>query len=500
MGATEADIPTLGEDSSSLDGRLDVVQPGATPAPAPETSLFGEILDWLLVPLLLLWPISASLTYFVAETISDVPYDQMLAERVTSIVKQVSLRDGKVAITLPAPARALLRSDEKDAVYYQVAQDGKVLAGDKDIPWSEPPDTADEGEILFRNDTVSGESIRVAYTTVSPKGSAVATRVLVQVGETLNKRSALSNRIIAGVMLPQFAIVPLAVLLVWMGLMRGLRPLRRVQRLVERRRPTDLSPISTRGQPEEVRPMLDAFNQLLGRLEENLQAQQRFIADAAHQMKTPLAGLKTQAELALSAEDSEQLRESLLRIGEGADRAARLVNQLLSLARAEATHEKTHQFGPIDLNRLAREATWELVEPAMAKSIDLGFEPASKDVMVEGNSVLLRELAKNLIDNALKYTPRGGQVTVRVIDGLKGTLEVEDNGPGIRPEDRDRVFERFYRVLDTGSEGSGLGLAIVREIVDLHRGEVWLEPNPAGPGTIARVRLPKPTGSEAAEG
>jgi two-component system sensor histidine kinase TctE len=315
--------------------------------------------------------------------------------------------------------------------------------------------------------------------------------VLVQVAETRNKRSDLASRVVTGVLLPQFAIIPLAVVLVWVGLTRGIAPLNRLQSLIRRRRPTDLSPIVPASVPEEVRPLIIAFNDMMARLEENLQAQQRFIADAAHQMRTPLTGLRMQTELALLESDPEQLRNSLTQIADSTERAGHLINQLLSLARAEASFEKLYAVEPVDVEAMVREVGQELFPRALAKGIDLGVEGSGQGMQVEGNPVLLREMVKNLMDNAIKYTPRGGSVTARTRHAGAPIFEVEDTGEGIPEADRERVFERFYRVLGSGADGSGLGLPIVREIAELHRATVSLSPNPEGQGTVAQVVFPR---------
>jgi two-component system sensor histidine kinase TctE len=345
-------------------------------------SLFGEILDWMLAPLLLLWPISIAATNHVASFIANQPYDQALAEDVRVIVRLVSVQGGRVSVNLPASARALLRADDTDTLFYQVvAPNTRVVQGDSEIPWPPLPAKLEPGKVLFRDDRINAENVRIAYSFIPVAGMPPA---VVQVAETLRKRESLSGSIIYGVLLPQFAIIPLAVIMVYLGLMRGIAPLHLLQDLIHRRRPTDLSPIPSRRVPDEVRPLVVAFNQMMGRLEENLQAQQRFIAQAAHQMRTPLTGLKTQTELALSETDPAQMRHALELIAESTDRAAHLINQLLILARAEASHEKLHQVVPVDLAALAREVTGDWVVRAMAKQIDLGYEDRGRAAMIDG--------------------------------------------------------------------------------------------------------------------
>lgn len=458
-----------------------------------QRSLFGEILDWMLAPLLFVWPISIALTHYFANNVAAFPYDQALREHVSAISRQLKFVGGKPAINLPGSARAVIRADEIDTVYFHVlTRQARLLAGDKDFPPPEDLDSivSEPGEIYFRDAEVNGQELRVAYTFLNDTGMAPAQWVLVEVGETLEKRAQLSNKIIASVIIPQFIIIPLAVVLVWFGLTKGLQPLTRLRETIEARQSADLSPISNRRVPEELEPLIGAFNAMLERMKRNVDAQQRFIADAAHQLRTPLAGLKTQAQLALRESNPRQLQNSLRQIATGVDRASRLVNQLLTLARTEAGDQLHQKQEPLDLDQLLREAVEDWVMRAMERRIDLGFE-TSGPAIIRGNAFLLREMVNNLIDNALRYTPGGGQVTARVVGhGDFAILEVEDSGIGISEEQAELVFERFYRVDDAGTEGSGLGLAIVREIADQHRAAASLGPNPRGKGAIARVIFP----------
>jgi two-component system sensor histidine kinase TctE len=494
-------------------------KPGPEAAAAPArvfgdreelNSLFGEILDWMLAPLLFLWPISIAATHHIAEDIANHPYDQVLAQGVATLTRSLAVEGHKIVLALPA--QGLPRSDDDDTVYFQIrGPRGEFLAGDSDVPavpeaieaprlilvpgGPEVPPTlpveakADAGAVHFRDDRISGDAVRVAYARVPLlKGQPP---VLVQVAETRHKREALVSRIISGVLLPQFAIIPLTVILVYLGLTKGLAPLGRLRDRIRGRRVGDLSRIPIFGVPDEVRPLVVSFNEMMARLEENLQAQQRFIADAAHQMKTPLTGLKTQTELALRETDPGQMRLELTRIAESADRTAHLIQQLLALARAEASHEKVHKAVHLDAVALAREITGEWTPRALARHIDLAFEGIDRPLPIEGVPLLLRELLNNLIDNAIKYTPAGGHVTVRVRGDEFVAVEVEDDGAGIPEAERERVFERFYRVLGTEADGSGLGLPIVQEIAALHSAGVDLASGAHGKGTRVTVVFPR---------
>jgi two-component system sensor histidine kinase TctE len=464
--------------------------------PREQHSLFGEILDWLLAPLLVLWPLSIALIWLVAQGIANGPFDRGLGEKARILSKQVTLaptRDGQppsARFTLPPSAADLLHSDEADDLFYQVlGQRGEFLSGDRGLSAPAEEQRPPSGELRFRDDVINNSEVRVAYVWVDLPGSAGDTPCLVQVAETQGKRARLATDIFKGVILPQFLILPLAVLLVWMALSRGIEPLNELQQRIRRRDSNDLSAIDEREVPEEVSPLVRAINDLLARLDQSLRTQKHFLADAAHQLKTPLAGLRMQAELAqrdidAGERDPTALKKSLRQIARSSQSAAHMVNQLLAMARAE-DKEHAAPFQSVNMAHLAIETVQDFVPRALEKRIDLGFEAPEGQAnarhphgpVVNGQPVLLRELIRNLVDNALLYTPAGGTVTVRVIDDPFGqvvVLQVEDSGPGIPAAERDQVFQPFYRALGTNVDGSGLGLAIVREIASQHGAELTL--------------------------
>ena len=490
-------------------------------------SLFGEILDWLLVPLLLLWPISVALTYVATKSLANAPFDRAMGNQAQLLADHVRIERGRAVLALPAAARDLLRADEVDQVYYQVlGRQGEIIAGENDLPLPEEDELPAPGQLLYRNSNYKGAEVRIALLAVElpdtqrGTGGAASTTgrpPVVQVAETLEKRSQLAGELVKGVILPQFVILPMAVLLVWFGLARGLVPLSRLTERIRARKSADLSPIDPGAAPEEVAPLIRSINDLMQRLEASLEGQQRFIANAAHQLRTPLAGLKTQTELALRQAcpggDTTELRESLKQMALSTERGARMVNQLLALTRAEREGRGAAgaAFVAVDLQQLLRERVREWVPAALARRIDLGLEesdPQGVALAIDGDPVLLRELINNLLDNAIRYTPTGGVITARARRDAGqplALLEVEDSGIGIAPAERELVFERFYRVLGNDPEGrnlegSGLGLSIVREIAARHRGRVSLHDNPAGAGTLFRVSLPlRGSGARATE-
>ncbi len=490
--------------------------PPVAPSPRRHRSLFGEILDWMLAPLLLLWPMSVALTWLVAQGLANPPFDRELGAKVRQIAREVAFRPtaggkSEALFSLSQGASDILRPDDTDVIYFQVlGSRGEQLAGDVAISLPADEDHTPPGEVRFRDETIHQADVRVAYMWVPGAERNAGQTPLVQVAETVGKRSRLATEIIKGVILPQFVILPVAVLLVWLALARGIAPLNELQQRIRRRDSSDLSPIDEHAAPEEVSPLVRAINDLLGRLDQSIKAQKHFLADAAHQLKTPLAGLRTQAELAQREIDAGQhdpkaLKESLQQIARSSQNAAHMVNQLLAMARAE-DEEQGSQREAVSLTALATETVRDFVPRALDKRIDLGFESGhgvealarSKPLWVRGNSVLLRELIRNLVDNALQYTPAGGTVTVRVMHDPFGqvvVLQVEDSGPGIAPAEREQVFHPFYRSLGTNVDGSGLGLAIVREIAARHAVEVTLEDaqprlRPGGPGALFTLRFP----------
>ncbi len=484
-----------------------------------QRSLFGEILDWMLAPLLLLWPMSLGLTWVVAQSIANRPYDRELADVVRALARQSTVQAApgqapadQMRAGLEHAAAVLQHEDEEDRTYYQVlGRRGELLAGDAGlaVPLEDPAAAAPSGEpgVRFRDDVIGDEPVRVAYLWLGGAGSG--NESLVQVAQTLGKRSQLATEIIKGVILPQFVILPLAVLLVWFALARGIRPLAELQQRIRKRDSTDLSAIAEGDVPDEVAPLVRAINDLLQRLDRTIATQRHFLADAAHQLKTPLAGLRMQAELAAREIDSGRgdpasMKHTLRQIALSTQRASHMVNQLLAMARAEDTGQAARHKA-VDLASITRAVVRDFVPRAMERRIDLGFEgadgqPGPSGTRLMAEPVLVSEMVRNLVDNALHYTPPGGTVTARVMrDPLDGAvvLQVEDTGPGIAPSEREAIFRPFYRVPDTQVDGSGLGLAIVQEVAERHGAQVSVadarpRDNDAGlpPGTLFMVRFP----------
>jgi two-component system sensor histidine kinase TctE len=476
-----------------------------------QRSLFGEILDWMLTPLLLLWPVSLVLTWLVAQSIAGKPFDRALEYDVGALAQLVTVNNHRVQFNLPLPARELLRADDSDTVYYQLlGARGEHLSGERDLPLPPEDENPVFGEVRIRDDEFRGVDIKVAYTWVK-LALPGAKPALVQVAETMEKRSVLATEIVKGVMLPQFVILPLAVLLVWLALVQAIKPLNQLEERIRARRPDDLSPIDAQAVPLEVAPLVYSVNDLLMRLKDSIATQKRFLADAAHQLKTPLAGLRMQADLAQrEGANTEELKQSLRQIGRASIRATHTVNQLLALARAESSGAAMPRT-VCDLADLTMAVVRDCVPRAIEKHIDLGYEgtqPGAEGGQLAGNPTLLKELIRNLVDNAINYTPSSvdqpGIITARVLTDPFGktlVLQVEDSGPGVPEAERELIFQPFYRALGTEADGSGLGLPIVMKIAHQHNATISMEDTRPGhmpPGARFSVRFVAESTSDAA--
>ncbi len=453
-------------------------------------SLRVHLINWLLTPLFVLWLFSTIAGYVATLNYANKPYDQVLLQRAQAVGAQLRLGGGKERLDLDLKLPDGTSPTSPDKVFYTVSdRDGKKLAGNANLG---RPLAYRGGKLepMFRNGERDGAKTR----NVSLVFYNADSKQLYQLymAETIQQRQALIRGILANIVIPQLLLILIAVAAIWFALKQGLAPLERIREEVSSRKRDDLSELDGSQAPEEVRPLIDAVNNLLDRLQLTMQAQKRFVADAAHQLRTPIAGLKTQSELALRTSDPEQKQQALEHIHTSTEHAIRLVNQLMVLARNEPGGQGTENFVPLDINRLAQECTLGWIQTALEKNIDLGFDGAIAGEEVLGDATSLTEMLNNLIDNAIRYTQPGGHITVSVSATTHGTvLSVEDNGPGIDPQHRERVFERFYRVLGTGQSGSGLGLAIVAEVAKRHHATLRLDAGSGGKGTLISVRFPR---------
>lgn len=451
-------------------------------------SLRSHLMERLLTSLFLLWLTSSGVGYFATLNYANYPYDQVLLERAHMVAEQIRLGSGQERFDFKPNLPDGSDPGIADQVVYTVSDSGgKKIAGNADLSRPLSYRMGKTGPI-FSNGEQNGERTRmVSLVYASPSGGEI---FQLHLSETTHQRQALIRGILAYIVIPQLLLIALAVAAVLYGLKRGLMPLERLRREVAMRHRDDLSMLDASKAPLEVHPLIDAVNNLLDKLKQAMQAQKRFIADASHQLRTPLAGMKTQAELALRENDATRKQHVLEQLLAGSRRSTHLVNQLLALARNEPDGQGNYTFTRLDINRLARGCTAHWVPAALEKNIDLGFEEAPLRAMVRGDATSLAEMLNNLIDNAIRYTQAGGHITVSVSAAGEGVeLCVEDNGPGIEPQYRERVFERFFRILGSGQNGSGLGLAIVAEIAKRHAARLDLGEGSGSNGTRVCIRF-----------
>lgn len=450
-------------------------------------SLHRLLLGWLLVPLALWSLVSALVAYVLASYFTTDAYDHSLRGSILDLERQLRVVQGRVAVELPPAAVQILEWNEADHVYYRVVTTtGRHVAGDPSLP--EPP-VAPTTRIRYFDASFRGTEVRVAAARTTLPG---AESVIVEVAETTDARRNITGKILVAALGLGGLLIALASVGVWHGIGKGLAPLERLRLEIERRSDRDLSSLDAARAPMEARPLVEAINALLARLDSAMAAHRRFIANAAHQLRTPLAGLRTQAELGVLETDPPAVRQCLDQVRQAAERATHLVNQLLSLARLEPRGGRPLLAENIDLDELARSATARWVPQALQAGLDLGYEGCPDQARVLGDRLLVEEMLGNLIDNAIRYVPPGGVATVHVArEPGAVVLIVEDNGPGIPEDERGHVLERFQRGSTAGPRtGSGLGLSIVREIADTHRASLRLESGDNGKGMRIRVAFP----------
>lgn len=445
--------------------------------------LRSRLYKWLLMPWLLILVVSTVSDYYLAVKPADSAFDNALTNTAAAIGALIQKENGKPVLHLMARTETALRMDTVDAISFAVFDEsGDRIGGDASLPFMGRCD-----EICFHDVAPAGKPLRLALVPYRIDDA----RVFIEVAETTNKRTRMSRRVTIAGVLANLATILVTLLLIGVGIRVGLNPLETLRRKVAARTPRDLTPLPTEGIPNELRPLIGTVNQQFSLLAESLTSQERFLADAAHQLKTPLAALKSQIELAIGDGDDACRQRRLVEILEVLARIERLTHQLLALARAEPSAALQAQWQPVRLDLLAERIADSHLDRAIEHGIDLGFELEVAEV--EGVRWLLNELLVNLVDNALTYGDRGGHVTVRCgrRDG-DAFIEVEDDGPGIPPSERSRVFDRFYRLPGSRGDGCGIGLAIVREIAVSHAAKVTIADGAGEKGTCVTVTFSRP--------
>ncbi|CAH2773750.1 MAG: Two-component system sensor histidine kinase [uncultured Paraburkholderia sp.] len=470
------------------------------PQPAAN-SLRRTLLRRLAAPLSLLALMSGLIAYWLAWQYTQHVVDRSLADLATAISKQIQIAGPDAKVAVPPLAQAMF-SDPVEHLVYRISNGDTEIAGDHNLPLQGTSVRRMHYAYVFETQHKS-VTVRVAQVRVNqPTGNPI----VVEVGQPVHRRFCIAAEFLVAIMMPLLLLLLAGWVIVWRVVNQQLNPLTDLADSLNRQTHTSLEPVDETYVPVEIRPLTSALNALLDRLKTALDGQRKFIADAAHQLRTPLTAVKLHAEQAAVARDPQQTLVAVRELRAAADRAVRLSNQLLSLARAEPG-EQAARFVDVDMATLAFDTGAEWVPRALAVHVDLGFQrlddPGNEHPLIaRGNPVLLHEVIANLIDNALKYVPpsrvNGGRITVTVtqtvIDDVRmAEIIVEDNGPGVPHAQQADLFKRFFRgdgQADAGVEGgAGLGLAIVHDIMVLHRGSVHYDDEPDG-GARFIVRIP----------
>jgi two-component system sensor histidine kinase QseC len=435
------------------------------------SSLRWRLFTILAVSVLLAWVATAFFTYLDARREIGITLDARLMKVAEQVAAHVdSLENGGV--------NSPQIRDYTGTMLQVWKQDGTLLLDSSTAP-EERLGTAHDG---FENIIIDGAQYRI-YSQWDGAGDNN-----VRIGERYELRDALAESVASHLLHPLYFAVPLLGILIWLSVGAGLAPLSRFAREVKQREPNRLEPLELPDTPHEVMPLQDALNALFARLRVSLEYERRFTADAAHELRTPLAAIKTQAQVALAARDSEQLEHALNKVISGTDRAAHLIGQLLVLSRLDP-ELTTVNPDQVKLSAVVNDCVALHAPAALHKGIDLGFD-AKDDGLVRGDATLLAILARNLIDNAVRYTPVDGRVDVRIERmGNEVLFQVADTGPGIPQAERMGVTSRFYRVLGSGEDGSGLGLSIAERIVRLHGASLTFDDGAAGKGLVVTVHF-----------
>jgi len=457
-----------------------------SPRQAPAWSIRRRVLGWLFLAMALVFSANLTSSYYSNLDAADNAFDRLLLASASAIAERTAVRGDELRVDIPYVALDMLASTAQDRVFYAVsAPDGKVVTGYEDLPSPKQSKRGGAQEPVFYNSTYKQAPVRIVALRSFVSGRKLSGYVTIKVAQTRGDRDGLTYSLLKQSALWMLVIALAGAIAAWFAVSIGLRPLARLRDALGRRSPDDVRPV-LHDVPNEFKPLVGAINGMLHRLDGGLRSMRSFISDASHQLKTPLASLQSQSEMALRETDPEAVRESLAKVYKSAKRTSRLAQQLLSHARAT---DASPNFADFDISQLIRETIEILLPQAIARNLDLGYE-GEEQAWMRGDRALIGEMILNLADNAIKYSPAGSVVTLGAQMRSRTTcLMVEDNGPGIPKEYRTSVFERFVRMQNTTAEGCGLGLAIVREIAQRHGASTTLDDTPGG-GLRVEVAFP----------
>lgn len=450
-------------------------------------SISAKLMRSLLFPLILIFVLTAFIAYNLAAWFASDSYDKELLSAAHAVAARLSKDQNGIVAELPTAVQAILKHNDRDEFFYQVlSTSGVRVAGDAALPM--PINNINTDKPSFRSAVFNSQNVRIARIRV-PLHQDASQLVVVQVARTQNARNDLVRCIFLSIVIPQIIMGVACAACIKVGVDDSLRPMIELSDQIKKRTQWDLNSIDSSLSPKEMVPFIEAINSLFVRIDNHIEEQRRFVSNAAHQLRTPVAGLRAHMEYGRRvSKGNDKFSEVLNQLEIGTDRIAELVGGLLVLARAAERHIK--QFENIELNDISSEVTSELMRQAANKRIELFFQPSLRQSLVVGDKVEIREMLSNIITNAITYSDQGGIVNVTVKAGPPPVIYVRDNGPGIPVRERERVFERFYRVLGTKVNGTGLGLAIVLEIARNHNATVELLEPQGSKGTLVKVTFP----------
>jgi two-component system sensor histidine kinase TctE len=456
-------------------------------------SLRRTLLTNLVAPAIVLAVVLGIGGMLLIHRVVETTHDRLLDGSVLAIAERVGVEDGELSVDLPQVALGMLESQSHDSIYYSVTYLGELVTGYKDLPLS-GFDQLKAGEAGHRDGVYRGNPVRIGVQPRQVYGRPGL--VLVAVAETVQARRAVEREMLTGLAILEAGLIGLVACLGWYAVERGLRPLGELKQEIDARGiqgGPNLSPLDLSRVPQEALAPAIAVNSLLQRLDLAIELVRRFTADASHQMRTPLAILRTHLDLVRRlGSETPAGRAALDEVDSAINRLERLITQLVTLARADEQNIAQPVVEDVDLSEIAFNVLSERAPNALARDIDIQFERFDGRAMIPGNSLLIGELLANLVDNAIRYNRAGGMVLVRTdVDKTTARVEIEDTGPGIPTAHLGRVFERFYRIpITNGPDGSGLGLSIVKALSDRLGAQIVLSPRVEGQGLLVSVSFP----------
>jgi len=435
--------------------------------------------------------LDSTFLFYQGDTLRRETFDRDLAETAKSLSLIFKKSSENKLHDIDEYSISLLLTEPHDKMFYSIRDDqGHLLFGNPDVAYrpAEDLDPTDPDDFNVYFDSLKGESVRVVSIPIDHTINNVKKQFFIQVAETRNQRQYIQQQIIFWILIPQLILLVSALVLVRFAVKKGLSPILYLNEKIIARSYKDLKPIDIKNVPLEVDRLVGSLNNLMGELDNAIKSENRFVNDAAHQLRTPLAGILAQIQLAQESKDKEEIKDRLEKISQSSKRLIHIINQLLSLSKTQPEAVHTSQFSQLDLVVLVKKTIEDLFPLADLKKIDLGFVGSSEGSFIMGDGVKLYDLIHNLIENAIKYTPNLGRVNVSVESkNNKICLIVEDTGKGIPKEDQPNVFKRFYRgdnVTQSGDDaGAGIGLAIAKEIANMHQATIEIDSRNEKPGT-----------------